>query len=202
MKKVSVSMTNDYCPQTLFIYGTNNADGTVDFGTFCWFSYCWNENLGVICAIGGDKRTKKNILREGKFSANMATEELLHFTDYCSLSGEGEKRFDPANIQRGAVLDVPTLADSPVTFELELRQCIEQADGAVVLICRIANVLMREDLARSSASAAAGNTEGEVPMDPAECMRNVHPLLTTVGRYFTMDGRCLGRWHELPEAEG
>lgn len=45
MKKVSVPPTNDYCPQTLFIYGTNNADGTADFGTFCWFSYCWDESL-------------------------------------------------------------------------------------------------------------------------------------------------------------
>lgn len=40
MKKVSVSATNDICPQTLFVYGSMNEDGTPDFGFFCWFSYC------------------------------------------------------------------------------------------------------------------------------------------------------------------
>lgn len=53
MKKVSVSATNDICPQTLFVYGSMNEDGTPDFGLFCWFSYCWFDQLGVICAIGG-----------------------------------------------------------------------------------------------------------------------------------------------------
>ena len=61
MKKVSVPVTNDICPQTLFVYGTMNEDKTPDFGLFCWFSYCWFDNLGVICAIGGSKRTLENI---------------------------------------------------------------------------------------------------------------------------------------------
>lgn len=202
MKKISVSRTNDYCPQTLFLYGTRNADGTDDFGLFCWFSYCWDEDLGVICAIGGDKRTKANILRTKQFSANLVTEELLPFADYCSLvSGEsGEKRFDAARILPGEKLDVPTLADSPVTFELQMKQCIEQADGCVTFICTVANVLMREDLAQATASAAAwtGSADAPLPPTPEECMKNVHPVLSTLGRYFAMDGRYLGRWHELP----
>lgn len=31
MKKVSVSATNDICPQTLFVYGSMNEDGTPGF---------------------------------------------------------------------------------------------------------------------------------------------------------------------------
>ena len=30
MKKVSVSATNDLCPQTLFVYGSMNEDGRPD----------------------------------------------------------------------------------------------------------------------------------------------------------------------------
>ena len=82
MKKVSVSATNDLCPQTLFVYGTMNEDGTPNFGLFCWFSYCWFEQLGVICAIGGSKRTLENIRRTGVFSANLVVENNLSLADY------------------------------------------------------------------------------------------------------------------------
>ena len=67
MKKISVSATNDICPQTLFVYGSMNEDDTPDFGLFCWFSYCWFDQLGVICAIGGSKRTLENIRRNKVF---------------------------------------------------------------------------------------------------------------------------------------
>ncbi len=203
MKKVSVAITNDYCMQSLFLYGTRNEDGTDDFGLFCWFSYCWDEDLGVICAIGGDKRTKANILREGRFSANLVTEELLRFADYCGLveGNSGEKRFEGVQIDSGAVLDVPTIAESPVTFELEVKKSFEQADGCITFICKIVNVLMREDLAASSASAGSRIDGPDVgpAVPPEERMKAVHPVLTTVGRYFSLDGRFLGKWHDLPE---
>ena len=34
MKKVSISITNDFCPQTLFLYGTYKEDGAPNFGLF------------------------------------------------------------------------------------------------------------------------------------------------------------------------
>lgn len=82
MKKVSVPTTNDICPQTLFVYGSMNENGTPNFGLFCWFSYCWFEQLGVICAIGGSKRTLENIRRNGVFSANLVTENNLPLAFY------------------------------------------------------------------------------------------------------------------------
>lgn len=42
MAKIARQATNDFCPQTLFLYGTYKEDGTPDFGLFCWFSYCWD----------------------------------------------------------------------------------------------------------------------------------------------------------------
>jgi hypothetical protein len=50
MKK-SMGISNGFCPQTLFVYGTYNDDGKPDFGLFCWVSYYWNEGLGVMAAI-------------------------------------------------------------------------------------------------------------------------------------------------------
>lgn len=54
MKKVSAPITNNFCPQTLFLYGTYNEDGMPNFGLFCWFSYCWDSRLGVMACIAGD----------------------------------------------------------------------------------------------------------------------------------------------------
>ena len=39
MAKISLKPNNDYCPQTLFLYGTYDENGNPDFGLFCWFSY-------------------------------------------------------------------------------------------------------------------------------------------------------------------
>lgn len=61
MSKISVPITNDYCPQTLFLYGTYGEDKAPDFGLFCWFSYCWDKELGVMMCIGGEKMTKDRI---------------------------------------------------------------------------------------------------------------------------------------------
>ena len=82
MGKISLKPYNDYCPQTLFLYGTYDENGNPDFGLFCWFSYIWDGEMGVMCCIGGDKTTVRNIKRNKIFSANLVTEELLNVADY------------------------------------------------------------------------------------------------------------------------
>ena len=47
MSKTSIKPTNDFCPQTLFLYGTYDDEGRPDFGLFCWFSYVWDGELGA-----------------------------------------------------------------------------------------------------------------------------------------------------------
>lgn len=34
MEKTSVGPSNDFCPQTLFLYGTYREDGVANFGLF------------------------------------------------------------------------------------------------------------------------------------------------------------------------
>ena len=48
-------------------------------------------------------------------------------------------------MEKGAVLDVPILSASPVAFELEVSQTVE-LDGGEVLLCKIRNVLVNEEL--------------------------------------------------------
>lgn len=187
MKKVSVSATNDICPQTLFLYGTMNSDGTPDFGLFCWFSYCWYDQLGVICAIGGSKKTLENIRRNGVFSANLVVENNLPLADYFGTAdGRNADKMDiPVEWETGAVLAVPVLCSSPLSFELEVDKEIATGEhDETVLLCRIRNTLKDEALTDSS-------------MTSEEILKATAAVRTCVDYdYWSWDGRHLGKWHE------
>ena len=187
MKKVSVPVTNDICPQTLFVYGTKNADGTPDFGLFCWFSYCWFDQLGVICAIGGSKRTLENIRRNKVFSANLVVESNLPLADYFGTAdGRDEDKMDVAvEWEEGTVLPVPVLCSSPLSFELEVEKEIPTGEqNQTVLLCRMKNTLKDETLLEASLS-------------PEEIYKKVAAVCTSVNcDYWSWDGRHLGKWNE------
>lgn len=187
MKKVSVPATNDLCPQTLFVYGTMNSDGTPDFGLFCWFSYCWFDQLGVICAIGGSKRTLENIRRNGVFSANLVVESNLPLADYFGTADgrDADKMDIDVEWEKGAVLRVPVLCSSPLTFELEVDQEISTGEhDETVLLCRIRNTLKDEALTHSS-------------MTSEEILRKTAAVRTCGDEdYWSWDGRHLGKWNE------
>ena len=187
MSKISVPATNELCPQTLFVYGTRNEDNTPDFGLFCWFSYCWLDQLGVICAIGGNKRTLSNIRRNKVFSANLVVEDNLPLADYFGTADgrdEGKMKI-PVAWEPSPVLDVPTLVSSPLCFELEVaREIPTNQEDCVVFICHIRNTLQEESLLNTDAA-------------PEELLKAVAAVRTChVDNYFSWDGRHLGRWHE------
>ena len=186
--KVSVPIDNDFCPQTLFTYGTFKADGTPNFGLFCWFSYCWFDELGVMCAIGGPKQTQERILANRVFSANLVTESNLALSDYFGTADghDADKMDIPFGWERGQVLDVPVLTDCPFSFELEVDKVIptNEAEGDTVFLCRIRNVLKDAALVDSG-----------LPVD--ELMRKIGAVRTAGGiEYWAWDGRHLGAWHE------
>ena len=187
MKKVSVAANNDLCPQTLFVYGTMNEDGTPDFGLFCWFSYCWFEQLGVICAIGGSKRTLENIRRNKVFSANLVVESNLPLADYFGTADgrDGNKMDIAVEWEKGAVLPVPVLCSSPLSFELEVEKEVTTGEcDETVLLCQIRNTLKDECLVNSS-------------MNSQEIFKAVAAVRTCGDEdYWSWDGRHLGKWHE------
>ena len=187
MKKVSVPVTNDICPQTLFVYGTMNEDKTPDFGLFCWFSYCWFDQLGVICAIGGSKRTLENIRRNKVFSANLVVENNLPLADYFGTADgrDADKMDVTVEWEEGAVFPVPVLCSSPLSFELEVdKEITTGKKDEVVLLCRIRNVLKDEALTDTS-------------LTPEEIYQKVAAVCTSVDcHYWSWDGRHLGKWHE------
>ncbi|MBR5108866.1 MAG: flavin reductase family protein [Clostridia bacterium] len=187
MSKSSVKPTNDFCPQTLFLYGTYDDEGKADFGLFCWFSYIWDGELGVMACIGGEKLTKDSIHKRKVFSANLVTEELLPLADFMGntpgRSKEKMKVNAAVEAEEGRVLHVPIIKASPVNYELEVKQFIPLEDGEV-LLCRIRNVLQSDLL---SAGGQANSTEK---------LRKIAPVHTTCNRYFSWSGVDLGAWGE------
>ena len=188
MRKVSVPTTNDLCPQTLFAYGTMNEDNTPDFGLFCWFSYCWFDQLGVICAIGSSKRTLENIRRNKIFSANLVVEKNLALADYFGTAdGRDDGKMDiEFEWEMGATIPVPILSSSPLSYELEVEKEIRTGDhDATVLICRICNTLKDEVFVNND-------------MPAEEQLRRTAAVRTCINMdYWSWDGRHLGKWNEL-----
>lgn len=192
MAKVKREAGNDFCPQSLFLYGTRQADGTPHFGLFCWLSYMHTaEGLGVMACIGEEKQTKDLILQNGVFSANLVNESLLPLGDYygCVSGRENpDKMKRLPTVEWGQVLDVPTIAESPVSFELEVKKTIPMGDGSHVFLCLIRNVTIEESLLDQS-----------IPF--AERLRQAAPvILPGEENYWTLDGRCLGKWGEPMKA--
>ena len=184
MSKIPVSISNNFCPQTLFLYGTFREDGTPNFGLFCWFSYCWDTELGVMACIGGDKLTKDRIRETGVFSANLVTEAMLPLADYLA-NREGysaDKMNIDIEILKGSVLSVPILSCSPWIFELEVSKSVLLDDGEVFL-CKIRNVLAEEGLSDETKSVE-------------QKLQEIAPISTTCSTYFSWSGKKLGAWGE------
>ena len=183
MKK-SIPISNHFCPQTLFIYGTYKEDGTPNFGLFCWFSYYFDREMGVMACIGGNKLTRDRIHETKVFSANLVTEELLPLADYFgNIEGysEGKMRV-PVETEKGRLLNVPVLAKSPWVFELEVDRSLP-LEGGEVLLCKIRNVLAEELLCDETLSLE-------------KRMETVRPVHSIRQSYFRWNGTEFGSWGE------
>ena len=185
--KRSISASNDFCPQTLFLYGTYKEDKTPNFGLFCWFSYCWDNGLGVMAAIGGKKLTLDRIHSTKVFSANLVTEELLPLADYFgNKDGYADDKMNlPVEIEKGKVLDVPVLVKSPYIYELEVKQSIELNDSEVFL-CTIKNILADEILCDDT-------------MSIDQRIKTIKPVHTTCKTYFGWNGDAICPWGKAQE---
>ena len=188
MEKISIGPGNTFCPQTLFMYGTYDGDGKPDFGLFCWVSYYWGESLGVMAAICEDKRTRDNIRANGVFSMGLVTEGILPLADYfgCNSGYDAKKMDISVEIEKGAKLPVPVLADCPWTFELEVDKTFKD-NNVDVYLCKIRNVLADKSLTDETVSEE-------------DRIRRILPARTVGSTYYSWDGRSLGKWGEPGKA--
>ena len=117
MKRKSVNPHYSMCVQPAFMIGTNNEDGSDNFAPITWGSAACEEGDEYLLVISmfGTKKTKQNVVRTGRFSANLVSREMLPLMDYFGSkhAKDGKKSDITYGVSRGAVLDVPTLDASP-----------------------------------------------------------------------------------------
>ena len=188
VKKINLGPSNKFCPQALFLYGTYKEDGTPNFGLFCWFSYCWDTELCVMACVGGEKLTKDRIRQTKVFSANLVSEPLLKLADHLGTTeGYSPGKMDiDISFERGKILNVPVLTESPWTFELEVFNTVALNDSEIYL-CGIRNTQAAEELAGDDLSLG-------------EKMRLASPVIWTgsgVGQYFRIDPETIGATGEM-----
>ncbi|MEO1770158.1 flavin reductase family protein [Candidatus Enterococcus ferrettii] len=183
MKK-SIDISNHFCPQTLFVYGTTKEDGTPNFGLFSWFSYYFDQEMGVMACIADEKLTKDRIRANKIFSASLVSEELLPIADYLgNTNGYAMDKMDiPIEIEKGRVLDVPILAKSPWIYELEVDRSIV-LDGGDIFLCKIRNVLADEYICDET-------------LTEEQRMQKILPVQSIRQSYFNWDGTTPGNWGE------
>ena len=149
MKRKSVDPVYSMFVQPAFIIGTNNEDGSSNFAPITWVSATHEEGDGylLVISMSGTKRTKLNVLRTGIFSANLVNTAMLPLMDYFGTrhAADGQKNGVKYRVSRGAVLDVPTLDESPWVYECEVARTIETGDSTT-FFCRIRNIQMDEEL--------------------------------------------------------
>lgn len=201
MAKIKGEISNDFCPQSLYLYGNYEEDGTPHFGLFCWFGWCWlgedEGTLGVMACIGEEKRTKDLIRKNGVFSANLVNEPLLPLADYYGcVSGRDvpDKMKRLPTVERGQALNVPTIAESPVSIELKVvkEETLSkgrlpdgsEASESTLFLCEVANVAIDQRLADRS-------------LPVLERMK-LSQTVSTVAQetYVNFFGRELGKWGE------
>lgn len=192
MGKITGKLGNDFCPQALFLYGNYQEDGRPHFGLFCWATYCHiqdgeEEGLGFLTCIGEEKLTKDLIRSQGVFSANLVTRELLPLADYYGTTSGREvpnKMDRLPSVEPGQVLRVPTIAESPVSFELKVIEERHLAEGSDVFLCRICNVMVEETLLDTTLPFSQRLLQAAPVIAPGEA------------RYAALTGEDLGAWGE------
>lgn len=71
MRHINMNADFVFSPQPMYMIGTNNENGTHNFCIITWLGFSADDGPCMMMTIGGKKLTKDNILREGRFSANM-----------------------------------------------------------------------------------------------------------------------------------
>ena len=145
----SVEPKYSMCVQPAFIIGTNNEDGSYNFAPITWISATHEEGDGylLVISMSGNKTTKKNVLRDRKFSANLVSRDMLPLMDYFGSvhAKDGKKDGREYGVSRGEVLDVPTMDDSRWVYECEVARQVETGDSTT-FFCSIRNIQMDDRL--------------------------------------------------------
>jgi flavin reductase (DIM6/NTAB) family NADH-FMN oxidoreductase RutF len=148
-RKSPVIKCGGFMPQTVFLLGTYNQDGTPNLCTATSVSYAYGPPESLVVSLFGNSRTRENINRTGSFTANICTSAMGRLADYVGgVSGSHqEKDGVPFVCERGEKIKAPSLKESPYTMECRVT-FIHKVGDTVILVSEIVNHMVDIRLGR------------------------------------------------------
>lgn len=183
MQKLDLAPDFVFSPQPMYCIGTKDEDGSPHFCVITWIGFSLDKTPHLMMTMGGSKRTKTNILREGLFSANLVGEDMVWLADYFGTTTAEEKRSQPMpfDFTWGTKLKVPVLEQSRWVYECEVDRTIE-LDGSHLFLAEIRNIRIDQSLS-------------DMNLEKIELER-LKPVIYSPYRYYTaggLMGEC-GEW--------
>jgi len=187
MEKVSIGITNTFCPQPLYLFGTYDEGGQPNYGLMGWLTYFSSDALHIVTCLGGEKLTRDRMRSDKLFSVNLVTQSMLPVSDYYgNVSGyDPKKRSVTIETIPGRVLNVPIAKESPWSFEVEVEQ-VQPYGFSDLFICKVHNVMAFAELIDESRSME-------------ERMQIASPVVTVGHYYFSLNPAPLGSWGDWKE---
>lgn len=172
MGKYSLSPQRGFFPQPAYLIGTYKEDGNPNFALITWITFCSVNPPMIMFASRGEKMTRELVEKNGMFSANLATSNMMLMADYFgNTSGYEKNKCEDIKVEysRGNTLNVPVLKESPWVYECSLVDVIEKGNG-FIYIGEIKNILVDE--------AIEDTGYGSIDMI------KVDPLIYSPGQYY------------------
>ena len=148
MKRKSIGTDYSMCVQPTFLIGTYDEKGNSDFAPITWLSVTNDgDQYLLVISMFGTKKTKQNVQKTKRLSANLVSSDMLPLVDYLgSISGhDGAKQEMDYKVSEGEVLKVPTLDASKWVYELEVVKIVT-CGASDTFFCDIKNVQMDEEI--------------------------------------------------------
>ncbi len=144
MVKHSILPQRGFFPQPVYLIGTYKDDGNPNFALITWITFCSVNPPMMMFASRGKKLTRELVEKNGMFSANLVTTNMMFMADYFgNTSGYEKNKCEDiqAEYSKGPALNVPVLKESPWIYECSLVDIIEKGDG-YIYIGEIKNILV------------------------------------------------------------
>jgi flavin reductase (DIM6/NTAB) family NADH-FMN oxidoreductase RutF len=115
-------------PTPIVVVGTYDKNDKPNIATLAWAGICCSEPPSVQISIRKSRHTHGAIVERKVFSVNVPSTKYLAETDYVGIvSGKNVDKFQVAKLTplRGESLDVPLVAEFPVSMECRLTHTVE-----------------------------------------------------------------------------
>jgi flavin reductase (DIM6/NTAB) family NADH-FMN oxidoreductase RutF len=176
--KVTWKPGNMLYPIPAVLISTRGTDGKDNLMTVAWTgTVCTNPPMLYI-SVRKNRYSYRALHETGVFGLNLTTEDLAFAADYCGVvSGKDHDKFRECRLtkEKADLIDVPLVAESPVTIECRIAE--EKELGS--------HVMMTADVLSVHADSRYMDSKGRFALEKAK------PIVYSHGTYFSL-GKEIG----------